>query len=116
MTSNRLLLIGYRGTGKTTVGRLVAARLGWQFIDPDDHRPPAEPHRPRRPRRGAGAAPRAGAALPRGRGRANRHRLAVAGSRRGRYSQGMGDWMFYVPAVVWCLWVFVLGLMVGSFL
>jgi shikimate kinase len=31
-----LLLIGYRGTGKTTVGRLLAARLGWGFVDADD--------------------------------------------------------------------------------
>jgi leader peptidase (prepilin peptidase)/N-methyltransferase len=26
------------------------------------------------------------------------------------------EWWFYMPAVVWSLWVFVLGLMVGSFL
>ncbi len=31
-----LLLIGLRGSGKTTVGRLVAARLGWGFVDLDD--------------------------------------------------------------------------------
>jgi shikimate kinase len=31
-----LILIGYRATGKTTVGRLLAARLGWTFIDVDD--------------------------------------------------------------------------------
>ncbi len=29
-------LIGYRCTGKTTVGRLLAARLGWDFADVDD--------------------------------------------------------------------------------
>lgn len=28
-------LIGYRGTGKTTVGRLLAERLGWVSIDTD---------------------------------------------------------------------------------
>lgn len=34
--ADRLILIGYRGTGKTTVGRLVAARLGWAFVDSDE--------------------------------------------------------------------------------
>jgi shikimate kinase len=29
-------LIGYRGCGKTTVGRQLAQRLGWEFIDTDD--------------------------------------------------------------------------------
>ncbi|MFO0852366.1 MAG: shikimate kinase AroL [Gemmataceae bacterium] len=33
---DRIHLIGYRGTGKTTVGRLVAAALGWSFADADD--------------------------------------------------------------------------------
>jgi shikimate kinase len=27
--------VGYRGTGKSTVGRLVADRLGWEFADTD---------------------------------------------------------------------------------
>lgn len=31
----RLVLFGLRGAGKTTVGRLVAERLGWPFIDTD---------------------------------------------------------------------------------
>ena len=30
-----LYLIGYRGSGKTTVGRLVADELGWPFLDTD---------------------------------------------------------------------------------
>jgi shikimate kinase len=32
-----IILIGSRGTGKTTVGRVLAARLGWPFVDADDH-------------------------------------------------------------------------------
>jgi shikimate kinase len=31
-----VFLIGARGTGKTTVARLLAARLGWPWIDADD--------------------------------------------------------------------------------
>ncbi|MBM4001824.1 MAG: shikimate kinase [Planctomycetes bacterium] len=31
-----LLLIGFRGTGKSTVGRRLAERLGWTFVDADD--------------------------------------------------------------------------------
>ena len=31
----RIVLAGFMGSGKTTVGRLLAARLGWQFIDLD---------------------------------------------------------------------------------
>ncbi len=33
----RLYLIGYRGSGKSTVGRLLARRLGWDFVDADEH-------------------------------------------------------------------------------
>jgi shikimate kinase len=32
----RIVLTGFMGSGKTTVGPLVAARLGWKFIDADD--------------------------------------------------------------------------------
>ena len=37
MPASRLFLIGARGTGKSTVGRVLAARLGWAFVDADEH-------------------------------------------------------------------------------
>ncbi len=33
--ARNIILCGFMGTGKTTVGKLVAARLGWQFVDTD---------------------------------------------------------------------------------
>jgi len=33
--SVNLYLVGFMGTGKTTVGRAVAARLGYEFVDSD---------------------------------------------------------------------------------
>ena len=40
-TSNRVLVMGVSGCGKTTVGRLLATRLDWPFLDADDLHPPA---------------------------------------------------------------------------
>ena len=31
-----IVLVGFMGTGKTTVGRAIAEKLGIQFIDTDD--------------------------------------------------------------------------------
>lgn len=33
----RIFLIGYMGSGKTTIGKIVAERLGMDFIDTDDY-------------------------------------------------------------------------------
>ena len=34
--TNNLILVGFMGTGKTDVGRALALRLGWEFMDSDD--------------------------------------------------------------------------------
>ena len=34
--ARNVVLIGYRGCGKTSVGRSLATRLGWTFVDTDD--------------------------------------------------------------------------------
>ena len=34
-----LLVMGVTGSGKTTVGKLLASRLGWVFLDADDFHP-----------------------------------------------------------------------------
>jgi gluconokinase len=36
-----LLLMGVSGSGKTTVGALLAGRLGWPYAEADDFHPPA---------------------------------------------------------------------------
>lgn len=33
--------MGVAGSGKSTVGRILAASLGWRFVDADDFHPPA---------------------------------------------------------------------------
>ncbi len=34
--ASNIILIGYRACGKTSVGQLLADRLGWRFVDTDD--------------------------------------------------------------------------------
>lgn len=35
-----IVLAGVSGSGKTTVGRRLAQRLGWSYVEADDHHPP----------------------------------------------------------------------------
>jgi shikimate kinase len=35
MSLHRITLVGFRASGKSTVGRLLAARLAWPFVDAD---------------------------------------------------------------------------------
>jgi gluconokinase len=36
-----LVLMGVSGTGKTTVGKILATELGWDFVEGDDYHPAA---------------------------------------------------------------------------
>lgn len=35
-----VIIMGTTGSGKTTIGTLLAKRLGWQFVDADEYHPP----------------------------------------------------------------------------
>jgi gluconokinase len=43
-----VIVMGVVGAGKTTVGRLLAGQLGWEFADADDFHPPANVEKIRR--------------------------------------------------------------------
>ena len=36
-----VVLMGVTGSGKTTVGKILATELGWRFHDADDYHPAA---------------------------------------------------------------------------
>ena len=40
-----VIVMGVVGSGKTTVGRLLADQLAWEFADADDFHPPSNVHR-----------------------------------------------------------------------
>jgi shikimate kinase len=42
MTCNRIFLVGFMGAGKTLIGRELASRLGWRFLDLDEEIESAE--------------------------------------------------------------------------
>jgi gluconokinase len=43
-----VILMGVSGSGKTTVGRLLADELGWEFLEADEFHPPANIDKMRR--------------------------------------------------------------------
>ena len=40
-----VVLMGVTGSGKTTVGKVLATDLGWKFYDADDYHPAANMRR-----------------------------------------------------------------------
>ena len=36
MVANNIILVGFMGTGKSTIGKLLASQPGWQFADTDE--------------------------------------------------------------------------------
>jgi gluconokinase len=48
MRALAVVLMGVSGSGKTTVGRILAGRLGWEFLDADDFHSPANVEKMRR--------------------------------------------------------------------
>ena len=45
MKTRFVIVMGVAGCGKTTVGKLLAQRLGWDFYDADDFHPPGNIHK-----------------------------------------------------------------------
>lgn len=39
MDTNFLIVMGVSGSGKTTIGKVIATKLGWDFYDADDFHP-----------------------------------------------------------------------------
>ncbi len=43
-----VVFMGVTGSGKTTVGKVLATELGWRFYDADDYHPPKNIEKMRR--------------------------------------------------------------------
>jgi gluconokinase len=44
-----VIIFGISGAGKTTVGKLLARKLGWHFLEADDFHPAANVEKMRSP-------------------------------------------------------------------
>ncbi len=60
-----IYIAGFMGSGKTTVGRLLAESLGWDFVDLDSRDRDAPKRLPSRGFSSCGASPSFGASRPR---------------------------------------------------